>query len=91
MAAVRALPDKHWMSDPLPTKLMKDNVAPFLVELFHRSLAVDIVLSIFKSAYITPLLKKAELDRVDVHVKSYCPISNLLQASAIARTFGTVL
>jgi len=43
VAAVRALPDKQCMSDPLPTNLMKNNVdvlAPFLIELFSKSLAV---------------------------------------------------
>jgi len=62
VVAVRALPDKQCSSDPLPTKLLKDNVdmiAPFLVELFNRSLAVGIVSSIFKSAFITPPLNRA--------------------------------
>jgi hypothetical protein len=66
------------MSDPLPTRLLKDNVdvlAPFLVELMNRSLVLGVVPSVFKSAYITPLLKKADLDPADA--KSYRPISNL--------------
>ena len=45
-AAVRALPDKLRSSDPLPTKLLKDNAdvfAPFLVELFNRSLTLDVM------------------------------------------------
>lgn len=63
------------MSDPLPTRILKDNVealAPFLVELFNRSLAGDTVPAAFKAAYITPLLKKPDAD-----VKFYRPISNL--------------
>ena len=78
VAAVRALSDKQCLTDPLPTKLLKDNVevfAPFPVALFNRSLALGVVPSIYKSAYITPLLKKADLDPMDV--KSYRPISNL--------------
>ena len=74
VAAVRALTDKQCLSDPLPTKLLKDNVevfAPFPVALFNRSLALGVVPSIYKSAYITPLLKKADLDPADR------PISNL--------------
>jgi len=66
------------MSDPLPTRLLKDSVeilAPFLVELFNRSIMQGIVPTAFKSAYITPLLKKPDLDSADV--KSYRPISNL--------------
>lgn len=77
-AAVRALPNKQCMSDPLPTQLLKDNadvLAPFLVELLNRSLELGVVPSVFKSAYITPLLKKADLDPADA--KSYRPISNL--------------
>ena len=73
---VRALPDKQ--SDPLPIWLLKDNVdimAPFLCRLINSSLSTGIVPASFKSAYITSLLKKADLDSADV--KSYRPISNL--------------
>ena len=69
------------MSDALPTRLLKDNIAilaPFLTELFnpaHRSLSTDCVPAAFKEAYITPRLKKADLDSADV--KSYRPISHL--------------
>ena len=78
VAGVRALPGKQCASDPLPTRLLKDNVdvlAPFLVELFNRSMALGVVPSVFKAAYVTPLLKKADLDPTDA--KSYRPISNL--------------
>jgi len=78
VAGVRALPDKQCAADPLPTRLLKDNVdalAPFLVGLFNRSMALGIVPSAFKAAFITPLLKKADLDPTDA--KSYRPISNL--------------
>ena len=43
--------------------------------LFNQSLSVGSVPIIFKAAYITPRLKKADLDTSDV--KSYRPISNL--------------
>jgi hypothetical protein len=78
IAAVRALPDKQCSSDPLPTSLLKENIevlAPFLVVLFNRSLALGVFPTPFKAAYITPLLKKADLDAADV--RSYRPISNL--------------
>lgn len=77
-SAVRALPDKQSASDPVPTRLLKDNVdvlAPFLVELFNRCLSTGSVPSSFKAAYITPLLKKTDLDTADP--KSYRPIANL--------------
>jgi hypothetical protein len=58
--------------------LLRENVdvlAPFLVELFNRSLLHGVVPTVFKSAYITPLLKKPDLDPAEN--KSYRPISNL--------------
>ena len=56
-------------------------LAPFLVELLNRSLELGVVPSVFKSAYITPLLKKADLDPADA--KSYRPISNLTVLSKL--------
>ena len=76
-AAIRLLPDKQCASDPIPTRLLKDCanvVAPFLVELY-KSLQTGSVPALFKAAYITPLLKKSDLDSADV--RSYRPISNL--------------
>jgi len=63
VAAIRALPDKQCMSDPLPTRLLKNNVdvlAPFLVEMYNRSLSTGVVPvpAAFKAAYVTPLPKK---------------------------------
>ena len=78
VAAVRLLPDKQCTSDPLPTRLLKDNIdqlVSFLVDLFNSSLRRGVVPSAFKAAFITPLLKKPDLDPADV--KSYRPISNL--------------
>jgi len=40
--AVRQLPNKHCLSDPVPTTLLKDNIkvlAPFLTDLFNKSLS----------------------------------------------------
>jgi len=78
VALVKQLPDKQRASDPLPTWLLKDNIvllAPFLSFLFNWSIEHGMVPSVFKSAYITPLLKKPDLDPSDV--SSYRPISNL--------------
>ena len=52
-----------------------DVFAPFLTALFNRSLSLGVVPSGFKAAYITPRLKKPDLDPADV--KSFRPISNL--------------
>jgi len=52
-----------------------DLLAPFLTELFNRSLALGTVPEVFKAACFTPLLKKSDADPADV--KQYRPISNL--------------
>lgn len=73
-----SLPDKQCASDPLPTWLLKRNadvLAPFLCRLFNWTFEHGIVPCNFKAAYITPLLKKSDMDSADV--KSYRPISNL--------------
>ena len=60
-----------------PTWFLKENIdldAPFLCHRLNWSLEHGAVPSVFKSACVTPLLKKADLDSVDV--KSYRPISN---------------
>jgi len=75
---ILSLPDTQCLSDPLPTSLLKTNaevLAPFLSHLFNWSLAHGIFPSSMKAAYITPILKKADMDSADVN--SYRPISNL--------------
>jgi len=75
---IRALPDKQCSSDPIPTWLLKTNVdllAPFLCHLFCHSLEHSVVLSRMKVPYITPIVKKADMDPNET--KSYRPISNL--------------
>jgi len=69
VASVKALPDKQCASDPLPTWLLKKCVGVislFLCQLFNWSLERGSVPSSFKCAYITPLLKKADLYPADV-------------------------
>jgi len=69
IAAVRKLPDKSCALDVLPTPQLKpvaDLIAPFLCELFHRSLTTATVPEAFKFAYVTPRLKKHDLDTNDV-------------------------
>ena len=69
MLVVRSLPDKSCGLDPLPTRFLEaiiDVVAPFLTELFNRSLSTGDVRDVFKSAYIMPLLKQANMNPADV-------------------------
>ena len=75
---IRKLQNKQYTTDLIPTVLLKDNVdllAPYLTELFNRSLSRGVFPTQFKTAFITPLLKKPDLDPSDG--KSYRPISNL--------------
>jgi len=81
---VHSLPNKQCQCDPLPTWLSKANVAilsPFLRHFFNSCLEHGSVPSSFKSGYITPLLKKADLYATDV--KSYRPITNLSVVSKV--------
>ena len=50
-------------------------LAPFITELFNGSLSRGVLPTQFMAAYITPLIKKPDLDPSDG--KSYRPISNL--------------
>ena len=74
------MPDKQYTSDLVPTygtRLLKNNVdvfAPFIFELYSRSLLMGAVPVVFKAAYVKPLLKKADMDPSDV--KCYRPIGS---------------
>jgi len=50
-------------------------LAPFITELFNRSMSEGCFPAVFKEAFITPIVKKAGLDATNV--SSYQPISNL--------------
>ena len=84
ISGVRQLPDKSSAADPVPTFVLKqiiDLIAPFVTELFKRSLAAGRFPSQFKDASITPIVKKAGLDPSDA--SSYRPISNLAVLSKL--------
>ena len=78
MDAIR-LPDKQSAADPIPTSVLKqiaDVIAPFIVEMFNRSLSEGHFPAVFKEAFITPVMKKPGLiDAADT--SSYRLISNL--------------
>ena len=64
--------------DPIPSKLLikcLDYILPSLTELFNSSLASGIFPQCFKSALVTPILKKRCLDHNDLN--NYRPVSNL--------------
>ena len=64
--------------DPIPSKLLiecLDSILPSLTDLFNSSLASGIFPQCFKSALVTPILKKMCLDHNDLN--NYRPVSNL--------------
>jgi hypothetical protein len=86
---IRRLPNKTSAADPIPTSVLKgiaDLAAPFIAELFSRSLASGYYPAVFKHAFVTPIVKKAGMDSSDVG--SYRPISNL---SVLSKLFERVV
>ena len=64
--------------DPIPSKLLVeclDSITPSLSDLFNPSLASGIFPQCFKSALVTPILKKRCLDHNDLI--NFRPVSNL--------------
>ena len=64
--------------DPIPSKLLiecLDSILPSLTDLFSSSLASENFPQCFKSALVTPILKKKCLDHNDLN--NYRPVSNL--------------
>ena len=64
--------------DPIPSKLLiecLDYILPSLTDVFNSSLASGIFPQCFKSALVTPILKKRCLDHNDLN--NYRPVSNL--------------
>ena len=78
ISAIWRFPDKTSAADPIPTSVLKqtaDVVAPFVTELFNRSLFTGHFPAAFKEAFITPIVKKPGLDATSA--SSYRMISNL--------------
>ena len=64
--------------DPIPSKLLiecLDSILPSLTDLFNSSLTSGIFSQCFKSALVTPILKKRCLEHNDLN--NYRPVSNL--------------
>ena len=47
-------------------KQIADVIAPFIVEMFNRSLSEDHFPAVFKEAFVTPVVKKPGLDVADI-------------------------
>ena len=70
--------------DPIPSWLLKaslDALLPFLTDIINSSLSSGIVPTAFKLSHIRPLLKKANLDKNNLH--NYRPIANLMFTSKV--------
>ena len=76
--AIQRLPNKQYASDPTPTWILKKisgMILPFVKSMVNQSFSEGIVPKSWKSAQVTPLLKKPSLDHNVV--SSNRPISNL--------------
>ena len=76
--AIQKLPNKQCEHDSIPTWLLKKiatTVAPSILSIFNLFFATGKVQCQFKHAYVTPFLKKSDLDQETL--SSYRPISNL--------------
>ena len=85
LKAIQRLTNKQCASDPIPTWLLKKisrMILPFVKSMVNQSFSEGIVPKSWKSAQITPQLKKPSLDH-NVG-SSYKPISNLLVLSKLS-------
>ena len=76
--------------DPIPTPLLVeylDTLLPSLIALVNSSLSSGVFLEGFKTALVTPLLKKKSLDQNEL--KNYRPVSNLSCVSKIIEKTGS--
>ena len=74
--------------DSIPSKLLiecLDCILPSLTDLFNSSLASGIFPQCFKSALVTPILKKKRLDHNDLN--NYRPVTNLCFIAKILEKF----
>ena len=81
---IESSPTKSCSLDPVPTSILKEflpELLPFITMMCNRSLQEDIQPPSQKHAVITPIIKKAGSDPLDV--RSYRPVSNLSYMSKL--------
>src|SRR6218665_494380 len=74
--------------DPIPTSLLKDGASalvPVITKIINLSLSSGNFQMVFKHSLVTPLLKKANLDKENP--SNYRPISNLSFLSKLTEQF----
>src|SRR6218665_2862367 len=75
---LNSLPNKQCELDPIPTSLLKECASvllPVITQIINLSLSTGNFPLAFKHSLVTPLLKKANLDKENL--SNYRPISNL--------------
>ena len=75
---ITTMPNKSCVLDKIPAWLFKEahkELAPSLADIINSSLANHDFPSSLKQAYVTPLIKKASLDKEEM--KNYRPVSNI--------------
>src|ERR1043165_3893475 len=75
---LNSLPNKQCELDPIPTSLLKDCASvlvPVITKIINLSLSTGNFPMVFKHSIVSPLLKKANLDKETL--SNYRPISNL--------------
>ena len=75
---IKAAPNKHCASDPIPTSLVKhcaQYLTPVIMKIVNESILTNTVPDTMKGAIVTPLIKKSNLD--PDNLKNYRPVSNL--------------
>ena len=80
---IRSSAPKSYILYPLPTFLVKscvEELGTVIMDIVDRSLTTGYMPELFKSAIVTPLLKKTGLDR---ELKNYRPESNLTYVSQL--------
>lgn len=81
---ISASPSKQCDLDPLPTKLLKacsQQLTPVITDIVNKSLENGEFPQVFKTALVSPLLKKPTLDRDTL--RNFRPVSNLALVSKI--------
>jgi len=71
MKLIKDAPNKQSWLDPLPMWLLKscsDVLSPFLCTLCYTSLRTGVVPALFKTAIVTPLIKKPHMDPNTLHI-----------------------
>ena len=85
LKAIQKLPNKQCASEPIPTWLLKISgmILPFVKSMVNQFFSEEIVPKSWKSAQVTPLLKKPSLDHNVA--SSYRPIFKLPALSKLSR------